>query len=171
MVLRWEDSNWEPRQRLMGRNERPGEGGWAPRSQGHHEHRTAVKCWAWGGVSIFFFLLFLGPNLWHMEFPRLGVQSETQLPAYTTATATPNQSHVCHLHRSPRQCWILNLLSEARDRTHNLMVPSQIRYPRSHDGNSLVCFLFERSPRRFGYAFSIARHRLDYGKSFPILKC
>ena len=35
----------------------------------------------------FFVCVFLGPNLRHMEVPRLGVKSELQLPAYTTATA------------------------------------------------------------------------------------
>ena len=31
---------------------------------------------------------FLGLHLKHMEVPRLGVESELQLPAYTTVTAT-----------------------------------------------------------------------------------
>ena len=35
----------------------------------------------------FFFWSFLGL---HMEFPRLGVELELQLPTYTTAIATPN---------------------------------------------------------------------------------
>ena len=61
-----------------------------------------------------------------MEGPGLGVESELQLPAYTTATATPDPSHICDLHHSSQQRRILNLLSEARDRTHNLMVPSRI---------------------------------------------
>ena len=30
-----------------------------------------------------------------MEVPGLGVESELQLPAYATATATPDPSHVC----------------------------------------------------------------------------
>ena len=30
--------------------------------------------------------VFLGLHPWHMEVPRLGVKSELQLPAYTTAT-------------------------------------------------------------------------------------
>ena len=34
------------------------------------------------------FFLFLWPHLQHMEIHRLGVKSELQLPAYTTATAT-----------------------------------------------------------------------------------
>ena len=30
----------------------------------------------------------------HMEVPRLGAESELQLPTYATATATPDLSHV-----------------------------------------------------------------------------
>ena len=52
-----------------------------------------------------------------MEVPRLGVESEPQLLANATATATADPSHICDLHHSPQQCWILNPLSEARDRT------------------------------------------------------
>ena len=42
-----------------------------------------------GNIShtIFFFFVFLGPHSLHMEFPRLGGESELQLPAYTTGTA------------------------------------------------------------------------------------
>ena len=36
----------------------------------------------------FFFLHFLGLHLWHMEVSRLGNESELQLLAYTTATAS-----------------------------------------------------------------------------------
>ena len=67
---------------------------------------------------------------WHKEVFRLGVKFELQLSAYTTvtATATQNPSHVCNLHHSSQQCQILNTLSEARDWTCNLMVPSQIHF-------------------------------------------
>ena len=41
-------------------------------------------------VSSLFF--FLRSHLRHMEVPRLGVESELQLPAYTIATATQNLS-------------------------------------------------------------------------------
>ena len=34
-----------------------------------------------------FIFCFLGLHPWHMEVPGLGVESELQLPAYTTATA------------------------------------------------------------------------------------
>ena len=46
------------------------------------------------------FFVFLGLHLLYMEVPRLGVQSELQLPAYTTATATQHPSLVCDLHRT-----------------------------------------------------------------------
>ena len=62
-----------------------------------------------------------------MQVPRLGVQSEQQPPAYATATATRDPSHVCDLHHSSQQRGILNPLSEAKDGTRNLMVPNRIR--------------------------------------------
>ena len=62
-----------------------------------------------------------------MKVPRLGVQSELQLPAYSRATAKPYQSRICDLHRSSWQSQIFNPLSEARDQICNLMVPSRIR--------------------------------------------
>ena len=76
--------------------------------------------------TAFFFFGFLGLLLWHTEVPRLGVELELEPPAYTTATATPDLSLVCNLHHSSWQQWILTTLSKARDRTHYLMVPSQI---------------------------------------------
>ena len=50
-----------------------------------------------------------------MKVPRLGVESELHLLAYTTATATPDLSCIYNLHYSSRQCWILNPLSKARN--------------------------------------------------------
>ena len=64
-----------------------------------------------------------------MQVPRLGVQSEElQLPAYTTATATLDLSHICDLHRSSQQHQILNPLSEARNGICVLMDASRVRY-------------------------------------------
>ena len=57
-------------------------------------------------LSFFFFLVFLpflGLFPWHMEVPRLGVESELQLLAYTTATAMQDPSHVWDLHHSSQQ--------------------------------------------------------------------
>ena len=75
------------------------------------------------GFCLFYLFAFSGPLPWHMEVPQLGVESELQSPASTTATATPDPSRVCDQHHSSRQRQILNPRSEARDRTHNLMVP------------------------------------------------
>ena len=81
--------------------------------------------WLW--LLLLSFLPFLWPHLQHLEVPRLGVKSELLLPACARATATQDPSHTCNLHHSSQQCQILNPLSEARDRTCNLMVPSWIR--------------------------------------------
>ena len=62
-------------------------------------------------------------RLMEQSIPRLGVKSEIQPLAYTTATQDPSLSD---LHHSLQQCWILNSQIRARDRTHNLMVISQI---------------------------------------------
>ena len=61
-----------------------------------------------------------------MEVPRLGVESELQLPANTTATAPWEPGHVWDLHHSSQQRRILNPLSGARDQTHILMDASQV---------------------------------------------
>ena len=42
-------------------------------------------------LLLLLFFVFLGPHPWHMEVPRLAVESELLLLAYTTATATPHQ--------------------------------------------------------------------------------
>ena len=79
-----------------------------------------------------------------MEVPRLGVESELQVQAYTRATATRDLSCVCDLHCSSWQHWILNPFSKARDWTHLLMDPSWVLDPSwvcqtlSHRGNSLI---------------------------------
>ena len=70
-----------------------------------------------------------------MEVPRLGVELEPQLPAYSTATATPDPSQVLDLHNSSQQCWILKPLSEARDQTPSSWTRVD-SFLLSHDGNS-----------------------------------
>ena len=76
-----------------------------------------------------------------MVIPRLGVQLELQLLASTTATATSDLSRICDLHHSSWQCQILNSLSEARDPTRNLMVPSQISFCCAMTGTPHIYFL------------------------------
>ena len=83
-------------------------------------------------ISFFFFgggsCVFLGPHPQHMEVPRLGVESELQLPAYTTAIITPDPRCICDRHHDSQQSRTLNPLSEGRDPTHNITVPSRIRF-------------------------------------------
>ena len=73
-----------------------------------------------------FFFLRAAPL--HMDIPRLGVKLELQPLAYATITALPDLSLDCNLHHSSWQHWILNSLSEARDRTCILMDISQIGF-------------------------------------------
>ena len=63
------------------------------------------------------YTFFLELYLWHIEVPRLGVESELQLRAYTTATAMPDVGLICDLHHNTQQHQNLNPLSKARDRT------------------------------------------------------
>ena len=55
-----------------------------------------------------------------MEVSSLGVESELQLPTYTTAMATLDPSHIYNLHSSLQQCQIVNPLREAPDQTRIL---------------------------------------------------
>ena len=71
-----------------------------------------------------------------MEVPRLGVELELQLQAYTTATATPDLSCIFDLLHSSWQRRILNPLSGA----HILMAISQVLNLLGHDWNSGLSF-------------------------------
>ena len=84
-----------------------------------------------------------------MEVPRLGVQSELQLLAFTTATAMQDLSHVCDLHHRSQQHKILNPLSEARDQTCNLMVPGRICFHCATKGTPLaeICVIKDKFTR------------------------
>ena len=94
----------------------------------------------------FFFFNFFGPHLWHTEVPRLGIKSELRLPASTTATVTQDPS--LNLHHSSRQRQILNPLSEAGDRTRNLMVPSWICFRCATTGTPRSGFKWPAGPSR-----------------------
>ena len=68
-----------------------------------------------------YFFHFLGPYLWYMEVPRLGIELELQLLTYAIATETWDPGHVCDLRHSSQQCRIPYPLSEAKDLTHILL--------------------------------------------------
>ena len=82
--------------------------------------------------------MFLWLYLWHMEVPRLGVKSELELLAYTTAIATWDLSLVCNLYHSSWQYRILNPLSEARDQMHILMDTSWVHYCCAITGTPII---------------------------------
>ena len=88
----------------------------------------------------FFSFFFLGPQVRHVEVPKLGVELELQLPACITATATWDLNRVYKLQHSSRQRRIFDPLSEARDRNLNLVVSSRIRFCWATTGTR--CFLF-----------------------------
>ena len=96
---------------------------------------------------IFFF--FKGLHLRHMEVPRLGVELEPQLPAYTTTIATWDPSCGCNLHRSSRQCQIFNPSSEARDQTHILTDTSRIHFHCATTGTPLAMIFIHRIQSSF----------------------
>ena len=73
----------------------------------------------------YFIFCFLGLPLQHMEVSRLGAELELELPVYSTAAATQDPSHICYLYHSSQQCWIINPLSKARDRTC-VLIGSQV---------------------------------------------
>ena len=103
-----------------------------------HQLYSNVK---WKLKQLFIYLfLFRATSEAYMEVPRLRVESELQLPAYITATATPDPRLVCSLHHSSHQCWILTPLREVRDWTQISMETSQVLNLVSHNGNSYFDF-------------------------------
>ena len=60
--------------------------------------------------------------------------------AYATATAMQDPRPICDLHHSSWKCWIPDPLSEARDRTHNLVDTSWIHFHCTTMGTALKFF-------------------------------
>ena len=89
-----------------------------------------------------------------MEVPRLGVKSEQQLLAFTTATGMQDLSHICDLLHSLQQCRIPDPLREARDQTRVLMDTSQICFYCTTMGTPRSLFL-ESSDWPLGFCFYV----------------
>ena len=79
---------------------------WKSQTRGMFQTCANDCFWGWrelGSVTFTLFLFcfvllcfcFLGLHLRHMEVPRLGAESELQLPPYTTVTAMPDPSRIC----------------------------------------------------------------------------
>ena len=77
-----------------------------------------------------------------MEDSGLGVELELQVLAYATVTVMQDLSHSFYLCHSLWQCWTLNPLSEAGDRTCILMDTSLVLNLVKHNKNSHTCFFF-----------------------------
>ena len=86
------------------------------------------------------FIYLFGLHLRQMDVPRLGVELELQLLAYTTATGTWDPSHLCELYYSSQQCWIPDPLNEARDLTHIFMDTSRVRFCCATTGTPCIVF-------------------------------
>ena len=106
---------------------------------------NSISCLINGGYKVVLFIYFLGLPLWHRQVPRLKVELELQLLAYTTAIASWDPRLFGNLHHSSWLRWILNPLSKVRDQTCILMDTSQVQNPLSNNGNSR--FYFKRTCR------------------------
>ena len=100
-------------------------------------------CWFYSGLIFFFFLPFLGPQQWHVEVPKLGVQIRT-------TDADPCHSHSHGNAGSKSRLWpihsswqhlILDPLSEARDQTCILMDTSLVSFHCTTTGTPLLWIL------------------------------
>ena len=85
---------------------------------------------------MFFFFPFSGLHLYQMEIPRPGVESQLQMPAYTTAVAMQDWRLAFNRRHSSQQHQILNPLSKARNQIHILLGISGVHNPLSQNGNS-----------------------------------
>ena len=83
-----------------------------------------------------FYLFFNRCTCGTWKFPGLGVVLQLQLPAYATAMATLDPSHICDLCCSLQQCQILNPPSKARDGTHVLTETLSAPNLLSHNGDA-----------------------------------
>ena len=89
---------------------------------------SSFSSWIHFFSFLLFFLFFSELHPWNMEVLRLGVESELQLLAYTTATAVWDSSCIFNLYHSSQQCQIPDPLCKARDWTHILMDTSQSHF-------------------------------------------
>ena len=85
-------------------------------------------------VSVFCFV-FLGPHPWHMDIPRLGVESELQLLAYATARAMADLSHICNPHHCLQPCWIFLSTEQGQGLNLHPVYTGWILNPLIHNGN------------------------------------
>ena len=93
-------------------------------------------------LFFFFFCLYKAAHVANGS-SQAGVESEGQLLAYTTATATPDLNHIFNLYHSSWKHWILNPLCQARDQTGTSTETSWNINPLCHSRNSQGYFVKE----------------------------
>ena len=92
------------------------------------------------GSFFFCVCVFLGPPAAYGDSQARGLIGAIAASQSQSHSNAGSKLLVCDLHHGSWQCWILNPMSKARDGTRNVMVPSQLRLPMSHDGNSSGSF-------------------------------
>ena len=98
-----------------------------------------------------------GLHLRHMEVPRLGIKSELQLPAYTTATATRDPSHICNLtiaHGNTR-----SLTHWKRPGIEHASSWILVRFISAEPWRELPCLSFNEKSSRYQGKSLFQRHR------------
>ena len=93
-------------------------------------------------LFIYFIYLFFCLFAFSRAAPTAYGDSQARDLIRARATAMWDPSRICNLHHSSWQRQILNPLSEARDRTRNLMVPSWIHFHCAMMGTPRFVFVF-----------------------------
>ena len=116
-------------------------------------------------------LSFKGSHQRHIEVPRRGVESELQLPAFDTATATWDWSHVCDLHQSSQQRRIGSPTHRARPGIEPVSLWLLVRFTSTEPQRELPCLCSLQKcvllvPRRI-YFFWLICIRVPCGSFIP----
>ena len=102
--------------------------------------QTKVERWPAKILFTFSFLFRAAPAAYRAFQARGGIRAAAA--SLATATAMQDPSHICDLHHSSWQCWILNPLSKVRDQTHVLMVTSQVCFCCATTGTLILLNLY-----------------------------
>ena len=87
-----------------------------PEPREHKGYGLRTQTWVW--ILTWAFFPMATPAAYEGSQARSIIRVTVE--TYTTATATPDPSHICDLHHSLQQHQILNWLSQASDQTHFL---------------------------------------------------
>ena len=105
----------------------------APQRTFPHSSLLSSLAWYFNFIYLFISLVSSGPHLRHVEVPRLRVESELNLLAYT-ATATQIWTTPAAYNTAYSSATVCNPLNETRGRTHILRDTSWVHYHRSVTG-------------------------------------